>query len=149
MLFVVVPVALILDGEQTGLILFFHFFRNDLEVVLQKVDLFITLDQSGKKWTFLDIGCCHFVYDLYSKEMVTFCFDHPFLFFDHINIIIKRLDGCWLLVIHAAQSQLSRHCEMRQREQDSQLMQIFQTYVFLFSLDTVELLQHDGRNLHD
>lgn len=140
MLFIIISIAFVLDGKQTSLILFFHFFGNDLEIVLQKIDLLIPLDQSRKKRTFLDIRRRHFIYNLYGKEMVTFCFDHPLLFFDHIYIIIKRLYRRGLLVVHTAQSELSRDCEMRQREQDGQLMQKFQTYIILLLLHPVELL---------
>jgi len=140
MFFIVVPIAFILDGKQTDLILFFHFFGNDLEVVLQKIDLLIPLHQSRKERTFLDIRRRHFIDNFNRKEMVAFCFDHPLLFFDHVYIIIEGLYRRRLLVVHTAQSELSRHSEMRQREQDGQLMQKFQTYIILLLLRPVELL---------
>lgn len=115
MLFIVITIAFILDGEKADLIFFFHFFRDYFKVILQKINLFISFDQPSKEWTLLDIGCCHFVDDFDGKKMMSFCFNHSLLFLDHVDIIISEwFDGGGLLVIHAAQSELSRHCEMSQ-----------------------------------
>lgn len=42
-----------------------------------------------------------------------FGLDHSFFLLYHVDIVISEgFYGSWLLVIHAAQSQLSRYCEM-------------------------------------
>jgi hypothetical protein len=150
MLFIVIPISFVLYGEEADLIFFLHFFRNDFEVILKKIDLLIPFDQPSEEGALLDIGGCHFVYDFDGKKMVSFCFNHPLLLLYHVDIIIRKgLDGRGLLVVHAAQSKLSGDCEMSQSQEYGKLVQEFQTDVVFFSFCLVELFKHNGGNLHN
>lgn len=86
--FVVVSFGLVLDGEETGLILFFYFFGDDLEVIFEEIHFFVTLDQSLEEMALFDVGSRHFVDDFDCEEVVPFSLNHSLLFLHHVQVVL-------------------------------------------------------------